>query len=189
MIKHLFKALFFCCIFFNTNIYSQEQFIGEIQIISSSFAPKGWALCNGQLLPINQYQALFSLLGTTYGGNGVTNFALPDLRGRVAVGMGNTIVQGEKGGTENNVLTSSNLPSHSHTISASTTAGNQNLPTGNIPAESSELDPEYSNANATSTMANTMVSPAGNNQPINNIQPSIGCMYIIALQGIYPSRN
>ena len=98
------------------------------------------------------------------------------------------IVQGQKSGTENNTLTISNLPAHTHGINAVTTAGNQNLPTGNLPAETATLDPEYSNANPNATMSSAMMSTAGGNQPINNIQPSAGSMYIIALQGIFPSR-
>lgn len=191
MKKNLFAILILFFVGFGQKSYGQDTpFLGEIQIFAGTFAPRGWAFCNGQLLPINQNQALFALLGTTYGGNGQTTFALPDLRGRVPVHPNNTtIVQGQMAGSETNVLTVNNLPSHNHTINGVTTAGNQNLPTGSFPAETAVLDPEYSTGTADAMMAPGMMSNAGGSQPINNIQPSAGCMYIIALQGIFPSRN
>lgn len=192
MKKYIYYILVFFFVGIGQKSYSQngEQFLGEIQMFSGNFPPKGWAFCNGQLLAINTNQALFSLLGTTYGGNGVTNFALPDLRGRVPVHPNNsTIVQGQMSGTENNTLTVSNLPAHSHTVNAVSSQGNQNLPTNSLPAETAQLDPEYSNAAGNAVMSSGMVSQTGNNQPVNNIQPSVGCTYIISLQGIFPSRN
>jgi len=189
MKKYFYTIIIIFFVGFGQKGYGQDTpFLGEIQIFAGPYAPRGWAFCNGQLLPINQNAALFSLLGTTYGGDGITTFALPDLRGRVPVHPGNSIVQGQKSGSENNTLTVSNLPAHSHTINAVTTAGNQNLPGGNLPAETATLDPEYSNSVANATMAPGMVSSAGANQSINNIQPSAGIMYIIALQGVFPSR-
>lgn len=189
MKKYFYTIIIIFFVGFGQKSYGQDQFIGEIQIFAGNFAPRGWAFCNGQLLAINTNTALFSLLGTTYGGNGTTNFALPDLRGRVPVHPNNSsIVQGQVAGTENNTLIVSNLPAHTHAINAVTTAGNQNLPTGNLPAETAVLDPEYSNAAPNAIMSSAMMSNTGANQPINNIQPSVGSMYIIATQGIFPSR-
>ena len=190
MKKYFYTIIIIFFVGFGQKSYGQDTpFLGEIQIFAGPYAPRNWAFCNGQLLPINQNQALFSLLGTTYGGDGQTTFALPDLRGRVPVHPGNSIVQGQKSGSENNTLTANNLPAHTHTINAVTSAGNQNLPTGNLPAETATLDPEYSNAAANATMSPSMMANAGANQPINNIQPSAGSMYIISLQGIFPSRQ
>src|SRR5512142_1262308 len=114
-----------------------EPFLSEVKIVSFNFAPKGWALCNGQLLPINQNQALFSLLGTTYGGDGRINFALPDLRGRVPIHFANAHTLGERSGEENHTLNASEMPSHVHPVSASNADPNQGLPTGSIWANGS----------------------------------------------------
>ncbi len=173
---------------------AQEPILGEIRMFAGNFAPTGWAFCQGQLLPIAQNTALFSLLGTTYGGDGITSFALPDLRGRVPVGFGqgpslSNRVIGEKFGTETVTLTTAQMPAHSHTVNAVTTEGNQNLPTNSLPANTKALDKEYSDANANTTMKATMVNPTGGNQPFGVTQPSLGVNFIIALQGIYPSRN
>ena len=163
-------------------------------MFAGNFAPTGWAFCQGQLLPIAQNQALFSLLGTTYGGNGTTTFALPDLRGRVPVGFGqgpglSNRVIGEQFGSELVTLNINQMPSHNHTVNAVTTEGNQNLPTNSLPANTKTLDKEYSDANANTTMKATMVNPTGGSQPFGVSQPSLGVNFIIALQGIYPSRN
>ena len=173
---------------------AQEPILGEIRMFAGNFAPTGWAFCQGQLLPIAQNTALFSLLGTTYGGNGTTTFALPDLRGRVPVGFGqgpslSNRVIGEKFGTETVTLTTAQMPAHSHTVNAVTTEGNQNLHTNSLPANTKTLDKEYSDANANTTMKATMVNPTGGSQPFGVSQPSLGVNFIIALQGIYPSRN
>ena len=173
---------------------AQDFIIGEIRMFAGNFAPKGWAFCQGQLLPIAQNTALFSLLGTTYGGNGTTTFALPDLRGRVPVGFGqgpglSNRVIGEQFGSELVTLNINQMPSHNHTVNAVTTEGNQNLPTNSLPANTKALDKEYSDANANTTMKATMVNPTGGNQPFGVTQPSLGVNFIIALQGIYPSRN
>lgn len=174
----------------NQKALAQDHFLGEIQMFSGNYAPNGWAKCEGQLLSIAQNQALFALLGTTYGGNGQTTFALPDLRGRVPVHYNNTtIVQGQKEGTETNTLTSGQLPQHSHTVNAVTADGNQNLPTGNLHADTKVLDPEYSNATANTTMNPSMLSNAGGNQPVNNVQPFTAVTFIIAINGIFPSQN
>ena len=173
---------------------AQDFIIGEIRMFAGNFAPKGWAFCQGQLLPIAQNQALFSLLGTTYGGDGMTSFALPDLRGRVPVGFGqgpglSNRVIGEQFGSELVTLNINQMPSHNHTVNAVTTEGNQNLPTNSLPANTKTLDKEYSDANANTTMKATMVNPTGGSQPFGVSQPSLGVNFIIALQGIYPSRN
>ncbi|NJX16095.1 phage tail protein [Tamlana crocina] len=163
-------------------------------MFAGNFAPRSWALCDGQLLAISQYQALFSILGTTYGGDGRTTFALPDLRGRVAIHPGSgpglsTYRQGSKGGTETNTLTVSQMPPHSHTVNAVVEDGNQSVPTGNLPAGTKALDKEYSDAAANTTMNSTMIGNSGGGQPVNNIQPYGTVNYIICLQGIFPSRN
>ena len=173
---------------------AQEPILGEIRMFAGNFAPIGWAFCQGQLLPIAQNQALFSLLGTTYGGDGRTSFALPDLRGRVPVGFGqgpglSNRVIGDQFGSELVTLNINQMPSHYHTVNAVTTEGNQNLPTNSLPANTKTLDKEYSDANANTTMKATMVNPTGGNQPFGVSQPSLGVNFIIALQGIYPSRN
>lgn len=171
-------------------VLAQDHFLGEIQMFSGNYAPNGWAKCEGQILPINQNQALFSLLGTTYGGNGQTTFALPDLRGRIPVYYNNTtIVQGQMGGTETNTVTTSQLPAHSHTVNAVTAEGNQNLPGGNLPADTKTLDPEYSNAVPNTAFKSTMLNQTGGNQPMNNVQPFTAVTFIIAINGIFPSQN
>lgn len=178
----------------NFKLYSQDQFVGEIRMFAGNFAPQGWALCNGQVLPIAQNTALFSLLGTMYGGNGMTNFALPDLRGRtpVSFGMGTGLTYkdiGEKGGSETINLTGSELPAHSHMVRAVTSNANQSSPTGNFPATTKLLDKEYSDSVPNTTYNNTMLNSAGGSQPINNLQPYVTVNFIIALQGIFPPRQ
>ena len=165
-----------------------QPFLGEIKIISWNFAPKGWAFCNGQLLPINQNQALFSILGTTFGGNGQTNFALPDFRGRGPIHVGQGFVLGQAGGQEFHTLSQSEMPAHNHLVNASTNAGgsNTNTPQGNFPAN----DP----VNAYRTTTNTTFWPpsitnVGGSQPHENRRPFLVLNFIIALQGIFPSRN
>lgn len=161
-------------------------FIGEIKIIAWNYAPKGWALCNGQFLPINQNQALFSILGTTYGGNGQTTFALPDFRGRIPIHMGDGFVLGQAGGQEFHTVTMSEMPAHNHFINANNSPGTVNTPTGNFLANS--------NVSPYRTTANTTLHPAevtnvGGSQPHENRQPFLTLNFIIALQGIFPSRN
>jgi microcystin-dependent protein len=183
------------CFLINHRTFSQvEPFIGEIRMVGFNYAPKGWAKCEGQLLPINQYQPLFALIGTQFGGNGTTTFALPDLRGRIPMGDGTGIGLtsrsiGENGGSETNIITVNQMPSHNHTVSAVSTEGNQNSPSGNLPADTKILDKEYSNTNGDVIMKNTMIGNTGNNQPVNNIQPFLTVNYIIALEGVFPVRN
>ena len=174
---------------------SQDTFIGEIKMFAGNFAPQGYALCNGQLLQISQHQALFSIIGTTYGGDGQVTFALPDLRGRAPIhaGTGPGLSPrnlGSSGGLETTTLTVNNLPSHSHTVNAISATGNSNSPTGNLPASTGFLDNEYSNATTpAATMGAGMIGSTGNGQAANNMQPYVTINYIIALQGVYPSPN
>jgi microcystin-dependent protein len=165
-------------------------FMGEIKIISWNFAPKGWAFCNGQLLPINQNQALFSILGTSFGGDGRVNFALPDFRGRAPIhtGGGNAGIVGQKGGEEFHTVVMGEMPAHNHILNASNLVDNTNtnLPAGNFPAN----DP----INAYRTDSNTTFAPVevtnvGGSQAHENRQPLLVLNFIIALQGIFPSRN
>jgi microcystin-dependent protein len=169
--------------------------LGEIKMFAGNFAPQGWALCQGQLLAISQNTALFSLLGTIYGGNGTTTFALPDFRGRVPLSFGQgpglqNYVQGELIGTENVTLLSTQLPAHNHTVNAVASGGNQASPAGGYPAiESTGTSLNYSNATNNATMNANMISGGGGGQPHSNIQPILCVNFIIALQGVYPSRN
>lgn len=173
-------------------------FLAEIVLFAGNFAPRGWAFCQGQILSINQNSALFSLLGTTYGGDGQTTFALPDLRGRVPVGAGqgpglHNVNLGEVSGEPSHTLIVTEMPAHSHQAQAqgSTDAGNTTTPTASTWAASTARDNVYSNSAPNSTMAPNTVSvyPAGGSQPHNNMQPYTGLNYIIAIEGIYPSRN
>ncbi len=163
-----------------------EPFLSEVKIVSFNFAPKGWALCNGQLLPINQNQALFALLGTMYGGDGRTTFALPDLRGRIPIHMGNGHTQGERSGEESHTLNINEMASHVHPVSASNADPNQGLPTGNMWANGAGA---YSSASPDSSMNPASISNVGGSQPHTNTQPFLVLNFIIALQGIFPSRN
>ncbi len=166
-----------------------EPFIGEIKIVAFGFAPRSYAKCDGQLLPINQNQALFSILGTTYGGNGQTTFALPDMRGRVPVHTGNQTVLGQRLGEENHTLNTSELPTHTHQLNASNQAASQSSPVGNYRSTSSDI-PTYSAAAAANTaMVGSEVTNTGGSQPHNNMQPYTVMNVIIALQGIFPSRS
>ena len=171
-----------------------DPFMSEIRIFSFNFAPKGWAMCNGQLLPINQNQALFSLLGTTYGGNGQTNFALPDLRSRVPFHFdSSSFVLGQVGGQEAHTLTVAEIPTHGHTLTPAlnaVTGGSANAtqtnPVGNFWANSGKTC--YTTAAPNSAMGAGTVSATGA-QPHNNMSPFLTLNFCIALQGIFPSRN
>ena len=165
-----------------------DQFIGEIKLVAFNFAPKGWALCAGQLLPINQNQALFALLGTTYGGDGKTTFALPDLRGRVAVGAGQaetgtTYDLGSIGGTEATKLTVGQLPAHAHSVAATSTAATKKNPTSNFPAGGGSYGTTHD-----VQMNASMIGKRGGGQAHDNRQPYVSLEYIIALEGIFPSH-
>ena len=165
-----------------------EPFLSEIKIVSFNFPPKGWALCNGQLLPINQNQALFALLGTTYGGNGQTNFALPNLRGRVPIHMGNGHTLGEAAGSTAVTVSTSQLPTHTHFAKGSKAVGNAFIPTSNLLAKVEGVD-AYQGPNNLVAMSPTSISNVGGSQPHNNMMPYLVLNFIIALQGIFPSRN
>ncbi|HLW53970.1 MAG TPA: tail fiber protein [Candidatus Angelobacter sp.] len=164
-----------------------EPFLAEIKIISWNFPPKGWAFCNGQLLPINQNQALFSILGTTYGGDGRVNFGLPNLQGRTPVHVGNGIVLGEQGGETAHTLNISELPAHAHTPVGSST----NPPTSPSAAgmlwSANNAQPFAGSANV--AMNPACVLPTGGSQPHENMSPYLVLNFIIALQGIFPSQN
>ena len=163
-----------------------EPFLSEIRLMSFQFAPKGWALCNGQLLPINQNQALFSLLGTTFGGDGRVNFALPDLRGRVPIHEGNGFILAETGGAEEVTLTVNQIPAHGHALLASARRGDQLNPAGALPAASPSVAP-YVNAATTAAFAASAIGPVGGSQPHSNLQPYLCVDFIISLFGIFPS--
>jgi microcystin-dependent protein len=170
-----------------------EPFLSEIRLMSFVYAPTGWALCNGQLLPINQNQALFSLLGTTYGGNGQTNFALPNLRGRVPIHFGAGHTLGEVGGQEAHTLTSGELPVHNHVVQGSYTTGNSANP--NFANTGRVLAADPGNAYATGFSPNAValnagtVAATGGSQAHENRQPFLTISFCIALQGIFPSQN
>lgn len=201
------KQIILSCIvlasFLSTNqTQAQEPYLGNIVMFAGTFAPRGWAFCEGQLLPINQNQALFSILGTTYGGDGRTTFALPDLRGRAPVSAGNgpglsDRRLGARFGVETVTLNTTQIPQHNHT--ASTTAqiavstdadtelnANGNVLANHLNAFNSSATPGASLAGASSTI---VVANAGGSQSHNNMQPSVAIHYIIALQGLFPSRN
>lgn len=164
-----------------------EPFLSEIKIVSFNFPPKGWALCNGQFLPINQNQALFALLGTTYGGNGQTTFALPNLRGRVPIHTGSGHTLGEAAGSTSVTVNIQQLPTHLHSLMATNTAG----ATGNpINAYLGAVNSLYrSPPDSLTTMAPGSVTSVGGSQPHNNMMPYLTLNFIIALQGIFPSPN
>jgi microcystin-dependent protein len=164
-----------------------EPFLSEIRLMSFIFAPKGWAMCNGQLMPINQNQALFALLGTTFGGNGQTTFALPDLRGRTPIHVGSGHTLGERAGAQAHTLTAAEMPTHMHTLNASTTAGNVPVPGNNVLATSpSNL---YSAPTNLTTLDAQSVTSIGGSQAHLNMQPYLTLTFCIALQGIFPSPN
>ena len=167
-----------------------EPFLSEIRIMSFGFAPKGWALCNGQLLPINQNQALFSLLGTTYGGDGRVNFALPNLQGNVPIHVGNGHTLGEKGGEQAHTLSIAELPTHTHVASGTSTStdpNGTNIPTGNLLASGpGEI---YAAAGSLVAMGATTIGNTGGSQAHLNMQPFLVLTFCIALQGIFPSQT
>lgn len=162
-----------------------EPYLGQISIFAFNFAPQGWALANGQLLPISQNQALFSLLGTTYGGNGTTTFALPNLQGASPMHFGNGYVQGQTAGEVNHTLIASEMPQHTHVANAYAGEGDQGTPVANLWAESTNA---YSSATSVTMNAGAIAS-AGGSQPHSNMPPYLVVNFAIALQGIFPSRN
>jgi microcystin-dependent protein len=169
-----------------------EPFLAEIRLVGFNFAPRGWAFCDGQILPINQNQSLYSLLGTTYGGDGRTSFALPDIRGRVPIHVGNGHTPGQKSGEETHTLASAEMPSHTHQARASADLGSSSSPqdsywaqvtgtVGNLYADPGQGAP--------TAALNGPVANAGGGQAHDNMQPSLAVNFCIALQGLFPSRN
>lgn len=165
-----------------------EPFLSEIRIMSFVFAPKGWALCDGQLLPINQNQGLFSLLGTTYGGDGEVNFALPDLRSRTPIHMGSGHTLGERGGEQAHTLSISELPTHTHVLNAASTDGTQILPGGNLLAKAN-LPLYRAPDNNLTALSPGALANVGGSQAHLNMQPFLTLSFCIALQGIFPSQT
>jgi len=169
-----------------------EPFLGEIRLFPYNFAPRGWAFCNGQLLSISQNIALFSLLGTTYGGNGQTTFGLPDLRGRFAMSSGqgpglSVRDLGEIDGTETVALTAAQMPAHTHALNGSTATATTTVPTGNLHAAPAR--PQYVAPGTTTPLAAQSVGSAGSSQAHENMPPYLVLNYCISLEGIYPSRS
>lgn len=164
-----------------------EPFLSEIRVMSFVFAPKGWALCNGQLLPINQNQALFSLLGTTFGGDGRVNFALPDLRGRTPIHVGSGHTLGERGGEQAHTLSVAELPTHAHVLQAASADGDAFVPTGNLLAATpSRMYRQPPSSLLVATNPGN-VTNVGGSQAHLNMQPFLTLSFCIALQGIFPS--
>ncbi len=175
-----------------------DQFVGEIRIFAGNFAPTGWAFCDGQLMPIAQNTALFSLLGTMYGGNGKTTFALPNLQGNVPLGQGqgpglSDRFQGEVGGVKVVSLVATEMPAHTHTAMANSASGDQAIPTNNV-WSTTQVGRQTANLYVTNTSGNVAMSPvaltaAGNGLPHNNLPPYLALNFIIALQGNFPTRG
>lgn len=172
-----------------------DVFVGQISLFSFDFAPKRWAQCNGQLLAISQNQALFALLGTTFGGDGSTTFALPDLRGRVPIGYGasaqsGNVQMGQRGGAEAVTLTDATLPSHTHALTATSQVANRRIPTGRSLATDTSTNAEYyAIPGQVTPLSPSAIGPTGGSQPHENRQPFLAVNYCIALMGIFPSRN
>ncbi|MBK7871861.1 MAG: phage tail protein [Saprospiraceae bacterium] len=171
-----------------------DPFVAEIRIFPFNFAPKGWAFCDGQLLPLSQNTALFSLLGTTYGGNGKSNFALPDLQGRAPMqpgqGPGLSLHDlGETGGSETVSLLESEIPSHSHIVRTVSEVGDTNQPSGNNLAPSSQGNAYIAAIGSSTFMNDNTLAPAGGDQPHNNMMPYLTLNFNIALQGVFPPRT
>jgi len=180
-------------------VFAQTPYVGEIKLFAGNFAPAGWAKCDGSLLPISEYETLFNLIGTTYGGDGQSTFALPDLRGRVPIGQGNGYVVGQMGGVESVNLSTNNFPSHSHNAQISVSNSNATLST---PTASSNLAisgsasgraflpaTAFNSATPDVTIATVTTSNVGLSAPISVVKPYCGINYIISLYGIYPSQN
>ena len=166
-----------------------EPFLSEIRIMSFVFAPQGWALCNGQFLPINQNQALFSLLGTTFGGNGQTTFGLPDLRGKTPIHVGSGHTLGEQGGQQSHTLSIAELPTHTHVANGSSSTADAAIPTGNLlgVVDNTTFGNAYATATNLVALNAQAVSNVGGSQAHLNMQPFLTLNFCIALQGIFPS--
>lgn len=176
---------------------AQEPFVGQIMFVPYNFAPAGWHDCDGSLLSISENEVLFTLIGTTYGGDGQNTFAVPNAKGKVIIddgqGPGLSSYQlGQTGGVESVTLTANQLPAHSHSVLATEADGNQNLPTNAIPANTKALDKEYSDSTLPAnkvSMKPTMLTPAGGNQPHKNMMPTLSLKCVISLYGVYPQPN
>jgi microcystin-dependent protein len=163
-----------------------QPYVGEIRMFAGNFAPAGWMFCEGQLLPISEYETLFQLIGTTYGGDGESTFALPDLRGRIPIHQGNGFILAETGGAEEITLTVNQIPAHSHPVIASTDIASQSTAGGNVLAQSSVATLYFSTA-PTSALTTSTVTSVGGSQPHTNFQPYLCVDFIISLFGIFPS--
>lgn len=169
-----------------------QPYVGEIRIFAGNFAPVGWMLCEGQLLPISENQTLFQLIGTTYGGDGQSTFALPDLRGRLPVHVGSAYGENfnlaQAGGVEEVLLSVQQIPAHAHALLVSAEPGQESSPAGNVLARARDVDP-YSTAAPTASMNASLVSQVGGSQPHTNFQPYLCVDFIISLFGIFPSQT
>lgn len=163
-----------------------QPYVGEIRMFAGNFAPAGWMFCEGQLLPISENETLFQLIGTTYGGDGESTFALPDLRGRIPIHQGNNFILAETGGSEEVTLTVQQIPAHTHPIVAYSKAGDQISPGNNIPSASFNVTP-YLNDSPTGNFSASAIGPVGGSQPHTNFQPYLCVNFIISLFGIFPS--
>lgn len=163
-----------------------QPYVGEIRMFAGNFAPAGWMFCGGQLLPISENETLFQLIGTTYGGDGESTFALPDLRSRIPIHQGNGFILAETGGAEEITLTVNQIPAHTHPLLATTAVANQSSPANNVLAQSTAAD-LYIEDTATVALAPASVGSVGGSQPHTNLQPFLCVNYIISLFGIFPS--
>ena len=182
---------------FSSLLKAQQPFVGQIMFVPYNFAPNGWHECDGSLLPISEYEVLFTLIGTTYGGDGQSTFAVPNAKGKVIIddGQGTGLspyVIGQTAGVESVTLTTNQMPNHSHSVLASTVDGNQNSPTNGIPANTKILDKEYSNSTDSASkvvMKPGMIAVSGGNQPHDNMMPTLSMKCVISLFGVFPSQN
>lgn len=165
-----------------------QPYVGEIRMFAGNFAPAGWMFCEGQLLPISENETLFNLIGTTYGGDGQSTFALPDLRGRIPIHQGNGFILAETGGAEQVTLTVNQMPAHAHALLGSSSVANDANPQGKVVAQASSFFP-YVNAVPIVAMAAQSVAPVGGSQPHTNFQPYLCVDFIISLFGIFPSQT
>ena len=166
-----------------------QPYVGEIRMFAGNFAPAGWMFCEGQLLPISEYETLFNLIGTTYGGDGQSTFALPDLRGRVPIHFGNGFTLAETGGVETVTLTVSQIPAHSHPLLGTTVNGTSPNPGGNLLAQTAATIQPYTVEPATNSMNPASIGSVGGSQPHDNLQPFLCVDFIISLFGIFPSQT
>jgi microcystin-dependent protein len=166
-----------------------QPYVGEIRMFAGNFAPAGWMFTEGQLLPISEYETLFNLIGTTYGGDGQSTFALPDLRGRIPLHQGNGFTLAETGGVETVTLTVSQIPAHTHVLSADQGNGTQNMPGGNVLAASASSVQPYIQEGASLAMAVQAIGSSGGSQPHDNFHPYLCVNFIISLFGIFPSQT